>query len=206
MVKAGVVDQRGRNADRASRSELARRVTEHLGRDEPVSTSTITAMINGTRKTEREIVDAVAAILGTDDVYDWVDRPKRDGPVVTIPDKFGLLSPRQQVAVVELINSMAEERDGSGDAAPKTQGPSGPAPTAGAKPVRNIRAWQGETPPPIDELEERRRLAEAATDEAMKHPEQHAAQVMPEGGTEYQKQVRAQDEAAEAPEDGRPEG
>lgn len=113
LIKAGIVDQRGRTG-RASRRELAKRVTRELERTEPVNVSTITAMINGTRHTGSAIVGAVARILGTRDVYDWVGQSRRDGPAFMVPDEANLLTPRQQSAIKELIRAIAEERDGHG--------------------------------------------------------------------------------------------
>lgn len=168
--------------------------------------TTLNAIAAGTYKSKPSD-DTIRAIAWLADVSDEVAFAAAGVPMPgppfaeELPPGVDYLSQPSRKAAVEILRALVRaERAGEGDAeqpAPKTQEPSGSAPTAGSKPVRNIRAWQGETPPPIDELEERRRRAEAATDEAMKHPEQHAAQGMPEGGTEYQKRVREQDEAAE---------
>jgi len=102
-----------------------------------------------------------------------------------LPPGVDYLSQPSRKAAVEILRALVRaEKAGEGDAeqpAAMTAEPDGSAPT-------------------IDELTARRLRAEKRADEAVEHPEEHAAQPMPKGGTEYQKRVAKQDADAERPE------
>lgn len=92
---------------------LAAAVTKILNEPRPTHTSTISAMINGTRKRppSQTLVDAVAQALGEDPrtVAAWVGLRRTVREPYRAPDVASLFTQRQQNAITELIAAFAEE-------------------------------------------------------------------------------------------------
>jgi len=121
MRDAGVVDQRGSDG-RPSMRQLAERAE--------VTTTTVTKMIFGERRTDPETVATVAEILGVNpvEVSEWAHQARTVRASYRVPSEVHLLSGREQAAISELIRAIAEEREGRGrDAAASRQAGGSPA-------------------------------------------------------------------------------
>jgi len=107
MRDAGVVDQRGSDV-RPSMRQLAERAE--------VTTTTVTKMIFGERRTDPETVATVAEILGVNpvEVSEWAHQARTVRASYRVPSEVHLLSGREQAAISELIRAIAEEREGRG--------------------------------------------------------------------------------------------
>lgn len=123
MESAGAVDPRN---GRPSWTQLAARAD--------VSVSAVTNMVNGKTKAKPDTIQKVARALRVrpEVVSGWLgDRRPVRGPYVPVPES-ALLSDHERDALDTLIRAIArgraEESDGDGNAAPKTQEPSGSAP------------------------------------------------------------------------------
>lgn len=100
-----------------------------LGKEIGVHTSTITAMINGTRHTKPWIVAAAAQALRrpVSEVSGWVNQARTVDRPYTPPAEVNLLSEREQRALTDLIMAIVRTREemvgNVGHPAPKTQPP-----------------------------------------------------------------------------------
>lgn len=128
MVRAGCTDPRS-STPRASRRALARRITEHLGRDIPVHTSTVSAVIDGKVDTEYAIIEAASRVLGTREVFAWVGARYIERRPYRPPSEVELLTERQQRLVTELIKVLALSNTSGQD------GPENPVPVDPSRPT-----------------------------------------------------------------------
>lgn len=104
LIDAGVTDPR--NASRPSLSELARRVGAH--------TSTISAMVTGSRETKQGTIDAVAEALRIDPrvVAEWVGRARVVREPFVPHEAASLLDHDERDAINRLIGLMTRGRGG----------------------------------------------------------------------------------------------
>ena len=123
MRDAGVVDQRGSDV-RPSMRQLAERAE--------VTTTTVTKMIFGERRTDPETVATVAEILGVNpvEVSEWAHQARTVRASYRVPSEVHLLSGREQAAISELIRAIAEGREGRGQR-PAANSPAGGSPVGG---------------------------------------------------------------------------
>ena len=148
MEKAGVGDPRN---GRPSWTQLAARAG--------VSVSAVTNMVNGRTAAKPATVQRVADALGVrpEVVSGWLGAPRPvRGPYVPV-EESALLSEQEREALDNLIRAIArgraEESDGDGNAAAKTQGPDGPA-------SDNVTTLHPDTPrPPAGKIAARPRPA-----------------------------------------------
>lgn len=107
MRTARIVDQRGKSARPSMR---------YLAECAGTTTTTITKMIFGERRTDPETVATVAEILGVNpvEVSEWAHQARTVRASYRVPSEVHLLSGREQAAISELIRAIAEEREGRG--------------------------------------------------------------------------------------------
>lgn len=102
MVRAGMTDPR--NAQRPSWNALSRAADVH--------TSTLTAMVHGTRETGQDVIDRVATALNLDArvVADWVGRERAERAPYAPPSDANLLDREEREAVNRLILLLAKSK------------------------------------------------------------------------------------------------
>lgn len=198
------IAQRASDRHNGARGRELDRIAKRAGLT--LSYTTVDKILNGTylSRPKRDTLDALAILSGTarDEVYRAAGEPL---PLTSfaeqLPADADLLSAEQRSLVLRIVGQFAElNRELASERAGGEHVRSAPMNRAGVSPAGSDETLISEHQGNVRALDPTRFVQPATGDEEWA-AEDEAAHPMPEGGTEYQKRAREQDEAAEGSQD-----